>query len=89
MKKYEIHCPIIDGETHSIFGNTSQHPRQLRGQISGVQQQGLAAFQQCRNLAKSCFRLKETGSVVRKYIILADYGMFRTVTLIARSASGD
>ena len=88
MKKYEIHCPII-GETHSIFDNTPQRPRQLRGQISGVEQQGLAAFQQCRNLAKSCFRLKETGSVIRKYIILADHGMFRTVTLITRSASGD
>ena len=71
-----------------LFGNTPQRPRQLRGQIPGVQQQGLAAFQQCRNLAKSCFR-KETGSGVRQYIILADYRMFRTVTLIALSASGD
>ena len=56
-----------------------QRPRQLRWRISGVQQQGLAAFQQCRNLAESCFK-KKTESGVRKH---------RTVTLIAPSASGD
>ena len=29
-KKYVNHCPIIDGATHSIFGSTPLHPRQLR-----------------------------------------------------------
>ena len=28
---YEIHCPIIDGATHSIFSNTPQCLRQLYG----------------------------------------------------------
>ena len=55
---------------------------------SEVQQQGLAAFLHCRNLAKGCFR-KGTGSGVRKYIILADYRMFWTVMLIAHRASAD
>ena len=74
--------------SNSIFGNTPQHPRLLQWRISGVQQQSLAALQQCRNLAESCFR-KRTGSRVRKYINLTDYRIFRTVTLIAPSASGD
>ena len=66
-----------------------QHPsapiRQLRGWISGVQQQGLAAFQQCWNFAETCFR-KGAGSGVRK---LSDYRVVRNFMLIAPSASGD
>ena len=56
--------------------------------MSGVQEQGIAVLQHCRNPAESCFR-KGTGNGVRKYIILADYRMFRTVMLhvIAPSAS--
>ena len=53
-----------------------------------MKQQGLAAFQQCRNLAESCFR-EGTGSGVRKYIFsFADYQNFRTVTLIALAQAG-
>ena len=45
-------------------------------------------FNNYGDLAESCFR-KGTGTGVRKYIFLADYRLFRTVTLIAPSASGD
>ena len=75
-------------QPNSIFGNTPQRPRQLRGRISGVQQQGLTAFQQRWNLAESCFR-KGAGSAVQKHIIFSDYRMVRNFTLIAPSASGD
>ena len=84
---WPIHCPIIDGATYSIFGSSPQRPRQLRWRRSGVKQQGLAAFQQCRNLAESCFR-EGTGSGVRKYIFFADYQNFRTVTLIPLALAG-
>ena len=49
---------------------------------------GSCIFPTVRNLAESCFG-KGTGSAIRKYIILADYRMSRTVTLIAPSASRD
>ena len=58
-----MHCPIIEGVTHSTF---QQHP----------------------SAPKSSFR-KGAGSRIQKYIILAEYRMFRTVTLIVSSTSGN
>ena len=52
-----------------------------------MKQQGLAAFQQCRNLAESCFR-EGTGSGVQKIHFFADYQNFRTVTLIPLALAG-
>ena len=71
--------------------NFHQHPSAPK--VAMVTNIRLAAAGSCsfpteQNLAKSCFR-KWIGSGVQKYIILADYRMFWTVTLIARSASGD
>ena len=67
-KIIEIHCPVIEGVTHSTFQRHLQHSRQLRRQISGVQQQGLAAPQWSKNLAESCFR-EGTEKNVQKYMI--------------------
>ena len=64
----KIYGPIIEGATHSTFSDTLQHPRQLRQQISGVQQQDLVASQCCKNLGARCFK-EGTGNDVRKYII--------------------
>ena len=53
-KLRKIYCPVIEGDSHS----TSQvHPSSPRGatvtNIIGVQQQSLAALQQCKTVAKS------------------------------------
>ena len=68
QKTAKIYFLIIEGATHSTFSDTLQHPRQLRQQTSGVQQQGLVASRWCKNLAARCFK-EGTGNDVRKYMI--------------------
>ena len=84
----EIVNPLSDHWRSNPLNFRQSTPQRPRGQISGVQQQGLAAFQQWWNLAESCFR-KRAGSGVRKHNILSDYRMIRHLTLIAPSASED
>ena len=87
---------LLLSETHEsttqtyypIISDTLQHPRQLQREISGVQQLGLVASQWCKNLAAGCFK-EGTGNYVRKYMIRADYWMFRTLTLNCFSGSGN
>ena len=67
-KTTKFYYPIIEGATHSTFSDTLQHLRQLRQQISGVQQQGLVASRCCKNLAARCFN-EGTENDVRKYMI--------------------
>jgi len=64
----KVYCRVIEGAIHSTFSDTLQQPRQLRQQISGMQQQGLVASQWCKNLARRYFR-EGTGIDIRKYMI--------------------
>ena len=75
----------IDGEkickstVQSLMEQPTQFsatPSQLEWQISGVQQQDLATFQQCRNLAKNFFR-KGTGSGIRNTLFWPIIECFR------------
>ena len=52
----------------SSVSDTLQHPRQLRQQILGVQQQGLVSSRWFKNLAARCFK-EGTGYDIRKYMI--------------------
>ena len=67
-KTTKIYCLIFEGETHSTFSDTLQHPRQLQQQTSGMQQQGLVASWWCKNLAAGCFK-EGTGNDVQKCMI--------------------
>ena len=64
-KTTKIWCLFIEGATHSRY---EWHSRQLWGQTSGMQQQGLVASRWYKNLAKRCF-IEGTENDIRKKMI--------------------
>ena len=87
-KTTKIYCPIIEGATHSTFQRHPSTPKQLRQQMSGLQQQGVVASRWYKNLAVKCFKEEQETTSENTWSV-ANYRMFWTLTLNCFSGSGN